>query len=875
MKYYQESGAAVLQALQSTQNGLSGTEADRRRAQDGPNRLEEAQRRSPFRRFLCQFADPMVAVLLCAAGVSALVSHYEGEPFADSIIILTVVLLNALLGVIQESKAERAIAALKKMTAPSSHVLRDGKWTMIPSEQLVRGDIIRLESGDAVPADARVLESASLRCEESSLTGESLPVEKQTQPLSREAGDVPLGDRSNMLYMGSAVVYGRGSAVVTDIGMQSEMGRIAHVLSHAGQGETPLQKRLSSLSRTLTLLILGICVFIFLFTLVKSGDYSIDGILDTFMLAVSLAVAAIPEGLSAVVTIVLSIGVTKMSRRSAIIRRLTAVETLGCTQIICSDKTGTLTQNRMEVCERTGDADRMDEISVLCSDAEPLADGSFSGEPTECALLAFCAHSKTDIAALRKSAPRLAELPFDSARKRMSVFCRCAGSVVQYTKGAPDVLLPLCSARLEHGRIVPMTDADRQRIAGDNSRMAGQALRVIAGAMRIYPRLPAPLSPDAQERELVFVGLAGMRDPIRPEVRDAVAQCRRAGIRPVMITGDHLDTAAAVASQLGLLHRRDEAITGAELDALDDDALCAAVTQYSVYARVKPEHKVRIVNAWKRRGFVTAMTGDGVNDAPALKSADIGIGMGKSGTDVAKNVADMILSDDNFATIVSAVREGRRIYDNICKAIQFLLSSNLSEVLSIFGATVMGFVILKPLHILWINLITDSLPALALGMEPEEPDIMRCKPRGSESSLFADRTGNAILFQGVAVSLLTLAAYFAGYYAEHGCIAFGQSADGITMAFLTMSMAEIFHSLNMRSRTLSLFALPTLNVCLIGAMLLSLVLTSAVIYVEPLRVLFGLEWINIYEYFISLGLAFFIIPVVEWEKALRRRRKKK
>jgi len=869
MKYYLEESKAVLDALGSSPEGLSEEKARERLAENGKNQLE-AQRKPPLLlRFLGQFADPMVVVLLCAAAISGAVSLYAGESFADSLIILAVVVMNALMGMIQESKAERAIEALANMTAPVSHVLREGKIRTLPSEELVVGDILLLEAGDAVGADGRILESVSLKTEESALTGESLPVEKTASALGG-GEEIPLGDRKNMLYRGSAAVYGRGKAVITATGMDTEMGKIAHVLTSASRGETPLQKKLAALSRTLTWLVLGICAFIFLFSLIRGGDFTTAAVLDTFMLAVSLAVAAIPEGLAAVVTIVLSMGVTKMSGRSAIIRRLTAVETLGCTQVICSDKTGTLTQNKMTVTRHWGsDRALFCQAAVLCSDAWLGEKDLPEGEPTECALLAYARESGLNIAALREQYPRIGEIPFESRRKMMTTVHRQGGRIVQFTKGAPDELLRKCTAVLRGGKAVPLTEELRREILAVNHDMAAGALRVIGAAMRSHAGPPTGFGSVQLERELVFIGLAGMMDPVRPQVKDAIAACRRAGIRPVMITGDHLDTAVAIARELGLISSPDQAITGARLDELDDRRYRREVDRYAVYARVKPEHKVRIVEAWKARGCVTAMTGDGVNDAPALKCADIGVGMGISGADVTKNVADMILSDDNFATIVSAVEEGRRIYDNICKAIQFLLSSNLSEVLSIFLATVMGFVILNPIHILWINLITDSLPALALGMEPAEPGIMTCRPRGTQDSIFSGGVGKAILFQGLAVALLTLAAYFTGAYMEYGMIT-AQSSQGMTMAFLTMSMAEIFHSVNMRSQRKSLFALKAGNGWLTGAMLLSLVLTTAVIYLPLSARLFGFAFIGMIQYFLALGLAFLIIPVVEWEKALHK-----
>ena len=719
MKPYLQSSSDTLKELKSVPEGLISQEAASRLQEHGPNRLREGEKVSLLTRFLKQLADPMIIVLLAAALVSGITAVYAGESLADVFIILFVVILNSVLGVVQESKAEDAIAALKTMTAATSKVMRDGRLTVVHSDQLVPGDVIHVEAGDAVPADCRILECASLKVEEAALTGESVPVVKSEAALT--GGEVPLGDRKNMMYMGSTVVYGRGSAVVCNTGMGTEMGKIADALSQAQDEQTPLQRKLAGLSKVLTWLVLGICVVMFAVGVMKAGTVNAGVIIDTFMMAVSLAVAAIPEGLAAVVTIVLSIGVTKMSKRNAVIRRLTAVETLGCAQIICSDKTGTLTQNKMTVVDAYGaDKQLLARGMALCSDAELDEKNQAVGEPTECALVNFAYEEGQSKDELKKDQPRVAEAPFDSMRKMMSTLHRQGDRIIQYTKGAPDEVLARCTRLLTADGIRPMTEADRAAIMKENKRMADQALRVLACACVELAELPEDVSPEAIEHDLTFIGMTGMIDPVRPEVKAAVDLCKDAGIRPIMITGDHIDTAVAIARELGILQDASQAVMGSALDVMSDEQLDAAVEQYSVYARVQPEHKVRIVEAWKRKGKITAMTGDGVNDAPSIKAADIGVGMGITGTDVTKNVADMILADDNFATIVSAVEEGRRIYANIRKAIQFLLSSNLSEVVSIFAATMMGFTILKPAHILWINLITDSLPALALGMEPGE-----------------------------------------------------------------------------------------------------------------------------------------------------------
>ena len=760
------------------------------------------------------------------------------------------------------------------MSAAHSRVRREGAVVELPSSELVPGDVVLLEAGDAVPADARLLHSASLKVEEAALTGESVPVEKHAEALACEEGkSIPLGDRRNMVYMGSTAVYGRAEAVVTSTGMRTEMGKIATALQDAKEERTPLQLRLAQLSRILSAAVLGICAFIFLLGLWRAWPIEhVASLIDTFMVAVSLAVAAIPEGLATVVTIVLSIGVTNMSRRNAIIRRLTAVETLGCAQVVCSDKTGTLTQNRMTVTTHAGaDEGATARAMALCSDARLNADGAAQGEPTEAALVQWAAARGLKKPDLEAKLPRVAEAPFDSGRKMMSTVHRAADGFIQYTKGAPDALLGRCTHAMRDGERVEMTDALRAQILSDNKEMADRALRVLAAAERRYDALPGDTSPEALEQGLTFLGLCGMIDPVRPEAKEAVARCREAGIRPVMITGDHRDTAVAIARELGILRSPDEAITGADLDEIDDETLQRDIERYSVYARVQPEHKVRIVQAWKQRGRVTAMTGDGVNDAPSIKAADIGVGMGITGTDVTKNVADMVLTDDNFATIVSAVEEGRRIYDNIRKSIQFLLSSNLSEVVGIFVATLLGFTLLKPVHLLWINLITDCFPALALGLERAEPDVMRRPPRDPKESILAGGLGAGVVYQGALVAAITLFAYLLGHYMESGQWAFVNSPDGMTMAFLTMSMAEIFHSFNMRSQRGSVLQLHSHNVMLWGAMALSLLLTTAVIYVPFLSAAFGFEHISAVEYFTALGLAFLVIPVVEIVKFVQRR----
>lgn len=879
MKYYLESSSEVFGEVKSTENGLTSEQARRRSAETGKNKLAEGKKTPLILRFLSQFADPMIIILIAAAVISAITSVLQKEFPSDVIIIMFVVIVNAILGVYQESKAEKAIEALQKMAAATTKVLRDGKVCEIPSEDLTVGDVVLLEAGDAVPADGRIFESASLKIEESALTGESVPVNKFIKAIGLEGQkDVPLGDRKNMMYMGSTVVYGRGKAVITSIGMDTEMGKIAGALSSAKDEQTPLQKKLGQLSKILSFIVLGICVFMFAFDIVRAlvtgTEMNLDFLLGSFMLAVSLAVAAIPEGLAAVVTVVLSIGVTNMSKKNAIIRKLTAVETLGCAQIICSDKTGTLTQNKMTVVEHYCDNEKMlAEGMALCTDVNLDDDGNLVGEPTEMALVAYSMSLGMNKNELLKSAPRVGEAPFDSNRKMMSTIHKTADGILQFTKGAPDEILKHCTKIFKDGEVSPLTDADRDAVLKKNKEFADRALRVLACGYKQLSCVPEDQSPDNIENELVFCGLVGMIDPVRPEVKAAIEECRGAGIRPIMITGDHKDTAVAIALELGIIKDKSEAITGAELDDISDEDFKEKVTQYSVYARVQPEHKVRIVNAWKSRGMITAMTGDGVNDAPSIKSADIGVGMGITGTDVTKNVADMVLADDNFATIVSAVEEGRRIYDNIRKSIQFLLSSNLSEVMAIFTANLLGFTILKPVHLLWINLVTDCFPALALSMEKGEKDLMKRPPRKSSDGIFAGGVGFDVVYQGLFVTLLTLAAYFIGHFMEAGRWELTESADGMTMAFLTMSMCEIFHSFNMRSQhgsTVSMLLHGSFNKYIFGSTVLSLITTALVIEVPFLADAFDFTTIDVREFFTALGLAFLIIPLVEIVKAIER-----
>ena len=887
-KEYLASAEEVLEDQASNaETGLTASVAQQRLSQFGPNKLDEEEKTPLWIRFFQQMADPMVIMLIVAAVISAVTGMIQGESeWADVVIIMAVVIINSALGVIQEAKSEEALEALQEMSAAQSKVIRDGKMTMLHSSELVPGDVVLLEAGDSVPADCRVLESASMKIEEAALTGESVPVEKHADVITLDPGvdDVPLGDRKNMCYMGSTVVYGRGRAVVVGTGMKTEMGKIAGALTEAKEELTPLQMKLAELSKILTIMVIVICVVIFAVDLLRSGIGNVAAephmLLDTFMVAVSLAVAAIPEGLVAVVTIVLSIGVTKMAKRQAIIRNLSAVETLGCTQVICSDKTGTLTQNKMTVVkhELASSEEKLLAGMALCSDAKwDEQAGEAVGEPTECALVNDA--GRAGMQGLDVEHPRVGEAPFDSGRKMMSVVVKTPeGTFEQYTKGGPDVVLGRCTEVMNaDGSVEPLTDARREKIMAANKEMANQALRVLASAVRMHDGQPADCSPEALEHDLTFVGLSGMIDPERPEVAPAIAEAKEAGIRPVMITGDHIDTAVAIAKNLGICEDASQAITGAQLDKISDEDFKDKVTEYSVYARVQPEHKARIVDAWKSRDKIVAMTGDGVNDAPSIKRADIGVGMGITGTDVTKNVADMVLADDNFATIIGACEEGRRIYDNIRKVIQFLLSANLAEVFSVFAATLMGFTLFQPIQLLWVNLVTDCFPALALGMEEAEGDIMRRKPRNATDGVFAGHMGLDTVVQGLIITVLVLASFFCGVYFDMGTIDIANmmagtaDEEGVMMAFITLNMVEIFHCFNMRSRRASIFHMKKQNKWLWGAAILALILTLVVVEFDPLaEIFFGVTALEPRGMITALVLGFLIIPLVEIYKVIMR-----
>ncbi len=861
MEYFSSKAEQVLQSLQTDPaQGLSAAEAARRLEQHGANVLREKKKKTNLQRFLDQFKDVMILILIAAAIVSFVIACVEGNPgeFFEPALILLIVILNAVMGMLQESKAEKALDALKSMSAPHARVLRDGTEQIIDAASLVPGDIIRLEAGDFVPADARLLHSAGLKSEESALTGESVPSEKDAQePVSADAA---LGDRVNMVFSGCSITYGTATAVVTATGMQTEMGKIAGLLSGEEETQTPLQKKLASLGKILGFVALGACAIIFVVGLLNGID-----VLEIFMTSVSLAVSAIPEGLPAIVTIVLSIGVQRMVKKNAIIRRLPAVETLGSASVICSDKTGTLTQNRMTLQKAyldgaaeiidSGDAAARTLVrtAALCCDGAVTfeADGTVThiGDPTETAIV-FAAHQFGDTKeTLGAAFPRLAELPFDSDRKRMSVVVEHDGRKLAIVKGAFDGIAPLCTA------------GDTERARQVNDEMSRKALRVLAVAVREIDALPEVLAPETLEKDLTFLGLVGMIDPPREEARDAVAVCREAGIRPVMITGDHVVTASAIAKNLGILQDGDRAITGAELDAMSETELDAAVEQISVYARVSPENKIRIVKAWQKKNKVVAMTGDGVNDAPALKAADIGCAMGITGTDVAKGAADMTLTDDNFATIVDAVREGRGIYANIRKVVGFLLGTNIGEVITVFAAMLLWHRSpLLSMQLLWINLVTDSLPAIALGMEEVEPGVMRQKPKPKDEGIFAHGLGVRVVLQGLMFGILSLAAFWIGWQST------GDLAGGQTLAFMTLALSQVVQAFNMRSdRSLfktGFFTNRRLNL----ACLLSVVLVALVLF-TPVSIAFGLITLSPQLYLIGLGLSLVPFVVMELSKA--------
>ena len=876
--FYTQGEEEVLKNLDTSVDGLSTAQAKERLDAYGYNELDEGEKRSLLSKFIDQFKDLMIIILLVAAALSVITEGMHG--LTDACIILAVVVLNAAFGVYQEGQAEAAIEALKNMSSPLARVRRDGNVVEIDSRELVPGDIVLLEAGDVVPADMRLLEAASLKIEEAALTGESVPVEKDvTETVEAEAG---IGDRVNMGYQNSNVTYGRGTGVVTNTGMYTEVGKIADMLANADESQTPLKQSLEQLSKTLTYLIIAIALVTFLVSVFIRGEQPLEGL----MVAVALAVAAIPEGLPAIVTILLSLGTTTLAKRNAIVRKLPAVETLGSTEIIASDKTGTLTMNQMTVEKvyTNGQLQNADtelgadnttlRIMTFANDTKVDPDGKLIGDPTETALVQFGLDHNFDVREVLKSEPRVAELPFDSDRKLMSTIHKEPdGSYFVAVKGAPDQLIKRVTRIEINGEVRPITDEDKQAILAVNKDLAKQALRVLMMAYKTTSEIPT-LESEVVESDLIFSGLVGMIDPERPEAAEAVRVAKEAGIRPIMITGDHQDTAEAIAKRLGIIDpndTEDRVITGADLNELSDEEFQKVFKQYSVYARVSPEHKVRIVKAWQNEGKVVAMTGDGVNDAPSLKTADIGIGMGITGTEVSKGASDMILADDNFATIIVAVEEGRKVFSNIQKSIQYLLSANMAEVFIIFFATLFGWDVLQPVHLLWINLVTDTLPAIALGVEPAEPGIMTHKPRGRQSNFFDGGVFGAIMYQGVFQTILVLAVYGWGLvFPEHHTQA-EIHADALTMAYATLGLIQLLHAFNVKSVYQSVFKVGLFrNKTFNWAIPVAFILLMATIVVPGLNNLFHVSHLSFTQWLAVIVGSFLIVVLVEIVKAIQR-----
>ncbi|MEG0550261.1 MAG: cation-translocating P-type ATPase [Vagococcus sp.] len=874
--FYTEEIDAVLEKMETTTEGLSTNEVNKRLDDYGHNQLDEGKKKSWLSKFGDQFKDFMIIVLL----VAAVLSFIMGDQ-VEAIMIIVVVMIMAVFGVIQEAKAEEAIEALKDMSTPNANVRRDNTTKVIKSNELVPGDIVLLEAGDVIPADMRLIEAASLKIEEAALTGESVPVEKNIAVLDQE--DIGIGDRINMAYMNSNVTYGRGLGVITGTGMNTEVGKIANMLAQADETNTPLKENLNKLGKVLSIVIIGICVIMFAVGMLRGGHDWIDMLLTS----VSLAVAAIPEGLPAIVTIILALGTQKMAKRNALVRKLPAVETLGSTDIICSDKTGTLTLNQMTVEEVFSNNETIEaneeipldnqtlKIMTFCNDTKISDDNTLIGDPTETALVKFGMDHGFDVVDELRNAPRVAEIPFDSDRKLMTTVHQLAdGKFLIAVKGAPDELLKRCSFFDVHGDIKSMTKEQQELILTNNTNMAKQALRVLAMAYQISESIPEDMASESVERELIFSGLIGMIDPERKEAADAVKVAKEAGIRPVMITGDHRDTAEAIAVRLGIISegQHEAVITGGELNEMSDDELAKRIEQYSVYARVSPEHKVRIVKAWQKDGKVVAMTGDGVNDAPALKTADIGIGMGITGTEVSKGASDMVLADDNFSTIVIAVEEGRKVFSNIQKTVQYLLAANLGEVLTLFIATMVGWDTLLPVHLLWINVVTDTFPAIALGLEPVEQGIMKLKPRGRSSDLFSGGVLSSIVYQGILEAGITLGVYMfaitypvhSGYEAIH--------ADALTMSYATLGLIQLFHAFNVKSVRESIFKVGLFkNKTFNYAVLLSFVLLAVTIVIPGFNDIFKVAHLDAYQWGIVFGASIAIIPIVEIVKWVQRK----
>ena len=876
--FYTQGEEEVLKNLDTSVDGLSTAQAKERLDAYGYNELDEGEKRSLLSKFIDQFKDLMIIILLVAAALSIITEGRHG--LTDACIIFAVVVLNAAFGVYQEGQAEAAIEALKNMSSPMARVRRDGNVVEIDSRELVPGDIVLLEAGDVVPADMRLIEAASLKIEEAALTGESVPVEKDiTETVEAEAG---IGDRVNMCYQNSNVTYGRGTGVVTNTGMYTEVGKIADMLANADESQTPLKQSLEQLSKTLTYLIIAIALVTFLVSVFIRGEQPLEGL----MVAVALAVAAIPEGLPAIVTILLSLGTTTLAKRNAIVRKLPAVETLGSTEIIASDKTGTLTMNQMTVEKvyTNGQLQNADtelgadnttlRIMTFANDTKVDPDGKLIGDPTETALVQFGLDHNFDVREVLKSEPRVAELPFDSDRKLMSTIHKEPdGSYFVAVKGAPDQLIKRVTRIEINGEVRPITDEDKQAILAVNKDLAKQALRVLMMAYKTTSEIPI-LESEVVESDLIFSGLVGMIDPERPEAAEAVRVAKEAGIRPIMITGDHQDTAEAIAKRLGIIDpndTEDRVITGAELNELSDEEFQKVFKQYSVYARVSPEHKVRIVKAWQNEGKVVAMTGDGVNDAPSLKTADIGIGMGITGTEVSKGASDIVLADDNFATIIVAVEEGRKVFSNIQKSIQYLLSANMAEVFIIFFATLFGWDVLQPVHLLWINLVTDTLPAIALGVEPAEPGIMTHKPRGRQSNFFDGGVFGAIMYQGVFQTILVLAVYGWGLvFPEHHTQA-EIHADALTMAYATLGLIQLLHAFNVKSVYQSVFKVGLFrNKTFNWAIPVAFILLMATIVVPGLNNLFHVSHLSFTQWLAVIVGSFLIVVLVEIVKAIQR-----
>ncbi|MDE1549651.1 cation-translocating P-type ATPase [Jeotgalibaca caeni] len=877
--FYTQDPESVLSTLGTSRDGLSDAEAKKRIEEYGHNALDEGESKTLLQKFFDQFKDFMILVLLAAA----LISGVLGE-VSDAIIILMVVVLNAALGVFQEAKAEEAINALKQMASPMARVKRGGSVVSIKSEDIVPGDIVLLEAGDVVPADLRLIDANSLKVEEAALTGESVPVEKEMIIVENDAA---LGDRVNMAFSSTNVTYGRATGVVVGTGMGTEVGHIANMLANAEESKTPLQENQDQLGKALTILILVVAAVMFVVGLLNGRNW-----LEMLLTSISVAVAAIPEGLPAITTIILALGTQRMAKRNALVRKLPAVETLGGTEVICSDKTGTLTMNQMTVEKvyyngTVHDVDQEIDLSIpvmkvmnFANDTEISSDGRLIGDPTETAMIQFGIDKGMNLKEELGKEPRIAEVPFESDRKLMSTIHEQAdGRYFVATKGAPDELLKRTTHIDINGEVREMTDAIREEILQANTSLAVQALRVLAMAYKYVDTVPSQMSSENVEFDLVYAGMIGMIDPERPEAADAIRVAKGAGIRTIMITGDHRDTAQAIATRLGILEegQRDGVLTGAELNEQSDEEFARNVEKYSVYARVSPEHKVRIVKAWQNHGKVVSMTGDGVNDAPSLKTADIGVGMGITGTEVSKGASDMVLADDNFQTIVIAVEEGRKVFANIQKAVQFLLSANLGEVMALFVATFLGWTILEPVHILWINLVTDTFPAIALGLENAESDIMEHKPRGRSSNFFSNGVGGAIIYQGILEGAITLFVYWWGStnpMAGHtGDLA---HMDAETMAFITLGMIQLFHAYNSKSVYKSIFQVGVFsNKSLVYATLLSAVLLLGVILTPGLNTFFGVSQLTGLQWAVSVGAAFAIIPIVELVKAIQRAMGKK